>query len=132
MAAAASWLDDLSSRQPTGTATWQRSTLHDGATVAIASTGDAYADAQMNGWNGNDLQWHHFDLDVRSGSTSAYAAVPVSTPLKRGRRGSSEPPPGAVRGLVRRTSEMLWLWRGSIGVRGCSSGQDAAKGSWNP
>ena len=39
---------------------------------------------------------------------------------------------GAVKGLVRRTSKMLWPWRGSIGVRSCASGQDAAKGSWNP
>jgi hypothetical protein len=34
--------------------------------------------------------------------------------------------------MQRCPSKMLWPWRGSIGVRGCASGQDAAKGSWNP
>ena len=72
LAAAAAWLHDLDTRQPTGTATWQTSTLHHDASVAITSTAGGYADAQLNGWDGDELQWYHFDLDVPSGSAPAY------------------------------------------------------------
>ena len=80
LAAATVWLAALDARQPPGGQSWQAETLEYQFSVPVASAVGTFATAQAPTWDGDELDWYHFDLVAGSEAPPTYPVLPGVDP----------------------------------------------------
>lgn len=80
LSAAAAWLHDVDGRVPSGAANWRPELLEYDLSLHVVTPTGVFASANAQGWNGDDLDWYHFDLTTPVPGAPPYPTLPAFPP----------------------------------------------------